>query len=196
MPWARAPVRRQRVRLNHRGVADRRRRGLFQRTALATGHRFSFELALWSDHARDSRWDRLLALIHSPRFCLGGSIRQGLGQVKVIRCQVLSLDLGTRKGRETLGRVSPCLDDTAAFVPWSAQGLALPRPWAIRLHLVPEPGGLRLGGGYEPLSGQDNTTAQGAATMSLPMSERRILWDQDRGAVEENPALVAASHGP
>ncbi|RKZ90416.1 MAG: hypothetical protein DRR19_10155 [Candidatus Parabeggiatoa sp. nov. 1] len=79
------PIRRDHVKLNHRGVSDAQKPGKFDRVSLTTGQRFSVELSLWSDKPNDPRWGKLLHLLERPEFRLGGGTRRGLGKLKVVR---------------------------------------------------------------------------------------------------------------
>ncbi|MEZ4475693.1 MAG: RAMP superfamily CRISPR-associated protein, partial [bacterium] len=58
---ARGVVRRDHVRLNHRGVADGR--GKHDRASVMAGHRFSFELEVMSDDPADDTLAKVVALL-------------------------------------------------------------------------------------------------------------------------------------
>ncbi|HAT51356.1 MAG: hypothetical protein HQL07_08065 [Nitrospirae bacterium] len=76
------PVLRDHVRINHRGAAEGS--GKFDRGTLPPGCRFTLELLLWSENENDPCWERVLSLLYSPLFRLGGAVRRGLGAFKVV----------------------------------------------------------------------------------------------------------------
>ena len=85
------PITRDRVRLNHRGVAADA--GKFDRAVLPAGNRFAVELTLWSKIDDDPDWKKLLKLLHHPLFRLGGNTRAGLGAVQIVRQHSRHYDL-------------------------------------------------------------------------------------------------------
>lgn len=96
------PVVRDRVRLNHLGVADAAGRGKFDRSILPKGARFTFDLRWWStgsDHDRGA-WRKLLGLLHLDSFAVGGATRSGLGRLTPVtgRLRSACFDLSTRDG--------------------------------------------------------------------------------------------------
>lgn len=92
-----APLKRNHARHNHRGVvADR---GFFNRAAVPSGARFSFQVSMWgSSNAEACRNDRsaleqLVALIDCPDFRLGGAGARGYGRVLRRRTHYKCFDL-------------------------------------------------------------------------------------------------------
>jgi CRISPR/Cas system CMR subunit Cmr4 (Cas7 group RAMP superfamily) len=84
------PLKRDHVKIDHRGAGDNASFGKFDRSALPRGTRFSFELTMWEKDESDKDADRLgflsvLALVRHPLFRPGGATRRGYGKVKV-RC--------------------------------------------------------------------------------------------------------------
>ena len=88
-----APIRRDRVRLNHLGVVDRD--GKFERGAVPAGARFTFEMRSDDKAALDTLVDLVKA-----GMVLGGGSRAGHGQLRCIALGIAALDLSTPKGWE------------------------------------------------------------------------------------------------
>lgn len=103
-----APVKRDHVAINHRGVA--RRGAKFDRTSAPTGSRFSFEIGLWGNRSDIEDCKKILELlvwlIRRPEFRLGGAARRGLGRVEIVKkngchgAQYACFDMTNEKGRE------------------------------------------------------------------------------------------------
>jgi len=87
------PVRREHVRINHRGVADKEERGKFESELLPKGCRFAFEIELVGTGEDAKNWETILSLLHHPLFRLGGGSRKGFGRFKVQQLITRSLDL-------------------------------------------------------------------------------------------------------
>ena len=84
------PLRRDRVRLDHRGAAAPS--GQFDRVALHMGYRFTVELVCWSEAETDDAWDGLTGLLTSD-LRLGGAVRSGFGALKIVRGHFRQFDL-------------------------------------------------------------------------------------------------------
>lgn len=186
-----APVRRDHVKLNHRGVADSRNQGKFDRTSLTAGHRFTVEVSLWSDKKCDPEWENTLALFHHPLFCLGGGTRRGQGQMKVVNdCSAIgcfALGNGDGKELERFNELSHLLSDTAAMIareilsPFShsSEATAADR---ICINLTPEPDGFRFGG-----VGEAWEHAQADQT---PLIDKKVVWSAAHEGSLKRRALV------
>ena len=87
------PVRREHVRINHRGVADKDLKGKFESELLPKGCRFAFEIELVGTAEDAENWEAILSLLHHPLFRLGGGSRKGFGRFKVEQLITRSLDL-------------------------------------------------------------------------------------------------------
>ena len=74
------PCHRERVAINHRGVANKGSK--FDVTVVPKGCRFSFELSFWSNQTDDPDWNVLIKLLHQP-LRVGASTRSGLGSFKL-----------------------------------------------------------------------------------------------------------------
>lgn len=185
-----APPQREHVALDHRGVA--RERGKFDRTGVGVGHRFSFDLGLDAPagDAAHADWQRLLGLLGSPGFRLGGATRRGYGALKVVRLAAACFDLRTADGRERYAALPARLDLPAPML----QAIELPPvpapdTWqCIRIELVPEDF-WRSGQGGHSFSRAARTPD------ALPWSERRVQWRKGRGALAREPEVVLPASG-
>ncbi len=188
---AAAPLRRDHVKLNHRGVSDAEKQGKFDRVSLTAGHRFSVELSLWSDSDNDSAWNQLLALLHHPLFRLGSNTRRGLGRLDVVRCATgcFRLGKGDVDGKELarFSQLSQSLADTSLLTPHTPT-LSAAAAESIELYLTPLAEGFRFGG-----IGQAWDEKHSDADMT-PLIEKQVIWDSGRPAhIEPKMLLFSAS---
>lgn len=105
--------RRQRVRLNHRGVAADT--GKFDRAVLPAGHRFAVEICVESEQAEDPHWKELLGLLASGQIRLGGSTRAGMGRMQLIECYQRCFDLHDAEDAKAFREMGPSPDDTTGL---------------------------------------------------------------------------------
>ncbi len=82
---------RDHVRITHRGTAAKH--GKYEEELVHKGARFVFELELEGTEADEPIWNRIIAVLNSPQFRLGGGTRKGFGQFKVLACHTKSFDL-------------------------------------------------------------------------------------------------------
>jgi CRISPR/Cas system CMR subunit Cmr4 (Cas7 group RAMP superfamily) len=184
---------RQRVRIGHRGAADDG--GLFDRSVLPAGHRFTVEWVLWS-HDDDPEEARLLdALLADGWLRVGGLTRAGLGMLRCVRGRTRRFDLRREDDLAAWSALPHDLGepaDAVLTVPWpavDASAAPLQALRRLRLALHPE-SGFRFGGGVQSLqrNGESRPNADWA------MSERRVVWQGGRGRLADAPqALVPAT---
>jgi CRISPR/Cas system CSM-associated protein Csm3 (group 7 of RAMP superfamily) len=172
------PIVRDHVRLSHRGTAIDQ--GKFDRTSLRTGHRFSFEISLWSDKIQDERWENLLALLNRPDFRLGGATRRGLGALKIIRSSTHQFNLKKPEDfAEYNEKYSLELGNTTSFTQkFLPKNHQFPQ---AKISLTPRDG-YRFGQGNEPI-GIDEADL-------LPISEKIIEWTNNQGKLSTKHRLV------
>lgn len=183
---------RQRVRIGHRGTAADG--GLFDRSVLPAGHRFTVEWMLWS-RTDDPPEARLLdALLGGGWLRLGGLTRSGLGAMRCVRGRTRRFDLRRADDLEAWSALPADLAEAADAVlatPWSASdGLAAGALRRLRLSLRPE-SGLRFGGGVQSL--QRDSGSQPNADWA--MSERRVVWQGERGRLQDAPQPFVPATG-
>ncbi len=171
---AREGHRRDRVRLSHKGTTDGR--GKFEDWMVAAGHRFTFDLCLRGDESDRKNWYRLLGLLEDPNVRLGGGTRHGHGGFVVERILGETLDLRVKKDFARYAEMPSRLDEPFPSPPLVVAPITA-RP-CVRVTLR----GLRaespwLSGGGVP---------EGAESIA-PVRERRVVWEGDRGTVEETP---------
>lgn len=176
---------RDHVALDRRGSA--RAHSKFDRTFVPVGHRFTFDLAFESGcgDAADADWRRLLALLGSPAFRLGGATRNAYGAFRVHHVRAGEFDLRTQAGRAAYAATPARLDQPAnALLPVDLPALAAGSGWqAIVLALQPEDF-WRAGNGGHAFSRRDKLAD------ALPYSERRVEWNGGRGSLAAEPHIV------
>lgn len=179
------PVRRDHVKLNHRGVSDAEKQGKFERTSLTTGHRFSVELSLWSNEENDQRWKNLLDLLQRPNFRLGGGTRRGLGKLKIVRCSQGQFNLTNEEQFNQFRALTQSLADTTQLTE-----LSTIEPQAqITVQLTPLDGyGYRFGGGVEPLIKDSKANL-------LAVTEHCVEWQNGTGRLAPTKKLVIPASG-
>jgi CRISPR/Cas system CSM-associated protein Csm3 (group 7 of RAMP superfamily) len=76
---------REHVRINHKGASDNENHGKFTDQVVYRGTRFVFKIELLADaEAGLETWNKLLEIISSPEFRIGGGTRKGFGKLKII----------------------------------------------------------------------------------------------------------------
>ena len=178
---ANAPQIRDRVRIGHRGVAADTAK--FDRSVLPAGYRFVVELSLWGNGDDQQAWHELLALCNSPGFRLGGATRAGLGAIGLVAVDAAEFDLRDPQDAEAFRHLwrHQAPERHLQRIP-ADPGLAT-RQFVVRI----TPNGYwRIGRGSHSLQQDPN---QKQADM-LPRSERRVCWQDGRGQLEPQPALL------
>lgn len=84
---------RQHVRINDRGVADTKDKGLFDNEIVYKGTRFIFELELKGTSEDEKYWDAILANFSSPLFRIGQGTRNGYGKLNIYSLEQRVYDL-------------------------------------------------------------------------------------------------------
>ncbi|MGP9820775.1 RAMP superfamily CRISPR-associated protein [Salinarimonas sp. NSM] len=179
-----APMRRDHVRLDHRGVAADRAK--FDRAALPRGHRFTVDVSILLDGPDDDADTIVRAALRDPWLAIGGGARRGYGRLWCVRISEIRLDLARA-------------DDRATFAAWPGR-LDAPLPEGVITTDAgePEEGGVaialkpfdfwRIGGGKEPA----RATSEDKPPHLFPLTERAVVWDQAgrSGRIEETPRFV------
>lgn len=179
-----APVLRNRVRIDHRGCAGEH--GLFTRTALNAGFRFSVALAYRHDGRGADDWDVLLKVLGRPDFRLGGGTHAGLGAFAVVRLHHGVFDLRQPGDFQKYGALSPFVGDVSGLKA-APVSLDLGRARQVQVTLTPDDF-FQFGRGSEPLSDGD-----GRDPDLLPVSETRVHWQGGRGVLGDREILLPAS---
>ena len=183
---------RRRVRIDHRGTAVTG--GHFDRAVLAAGHRFSVELALWSETADAAARDGavLLAALRSPRLRIGGLTHSGLGRLKVQRLHGRLFNLGN-KDRADLAEfiaLPPGVGELGGLpvIPNGAAGGPAANLAHVKFELLAE-GPMRVGGGSAP------GAAGGGRVDDAPFREKRLEYPACGGLPQwtDNTVLPATA---
>ncbi len=172
---AREGRRRDRVRLSHRGAADER--GKFEDWMVAAGHRFTFDLGLRGDETDWEDWRRLLGLLHDPGVRLGGGTRHGRGAFTVSRLLAGVLDLRRPQDFKAFSEISARLDGSCPLPSLDVEPVMARPSLSVTLR------GLRADSPWLPGGG----APEGDESMA-PVRERRVVWRDGGGTVEETPA--------
>lgn len=181
------PRLRQRVRIGHRGAADRT--GLFNRSVLPAGHRFSVEFALWSAEPAPREHEWLVALLGAGMLRLGGLTRSGLGLMKPVRLHHREWRLASAAELADFSALPRSLGSTAGLQPLALRETEGPQRRAV-LELAPE-AGFRFGDGEVSLL-KDRRPDDKPAD-DLPKTEARVQWSEGRGRLGEPQPLVPAA---
>lgn len=86
---------RDHVRIEHTGVASLH--GKFEERLVHRGVRFVFEIELEGNKEDAEIWTAVLAVLNDPAFRLGGGVRKGFGQLKVLFCHERLFDLSNEQ---------------------------------------------------------------------------------------------------
>ena len=185
------PVKRDHVKINTRGVADTKNMGKYDRVSLTAGHRFSLELSLWSNTEDDKQWQKLLALLHSPYFRLGGRTRSGLGKLEIVRCHSRYFKLKKKEEKqddyEDFCELGQDLSDTSKLNLYQFnEAKEVKASKNIALTLESEPEGFRIGAGSSPIDEDSDADL-------ITLVEKRINWTNNKGSVGKPEVLIPAS---
>lgn len=88
--YQRLPLR-QHVRISHLGTNENA--GKFDEQVVYKGCRFCFELILEGNESDEGNWDKIINIISSPLFRIGGGSRKGFGEIKVVSVKTSKYDL-------------------------------------------------------------------------------------------------------
>lgn len=192
---ARAPITRNHVRIEERGVAADR--GLYDRDMIPAGHRFTFEVSCHcaSREASEATLERVLGLLASPHACFGARSRIGLGQFELRRVRLRSFDLKDRNDFDAFAALPVALwqpddvlvdVDLARFSPPEVQGRC-----TLELELEARQG-WQIGGGL-PTEADCRQSAEGPRVANLvPFREARVHWRDGQGSYDPTGVEPAA----
>jgi CRISPR/Cas system CMR subunit Cmr4 (Cas7 group RAMP superfamily) len=181
-----APASRDHVKLTAFGAAADTAK--FNRAILPAGFRFSFELALWSDKVDANGFRRLLAILHDPRFRLGGATRRGLGAVEAKRIVGASFDLRRSADRERFAGLGHGLGNVAGLDPVEVGTPQSPDCIGVAIELEPVDF-WRIGQGKAP----SIKTASSKDPDLVPVRESVIVWDGGSAKLGERRLVVPGS---
>lgn len=178
------PVR-QHVRINHRGVHEEK--GKFDEEVVFKGTRFCFEIEMMGVLEDTSNWEKLLGIISSPLFRIGGGTRKGFGKMKIINSRSFTAVIDLEQNLDKYLGKSSSFNKSASW--WEEWGSALdisvvssPRNLSVyELKLTPEDFFL-FGSGF----GSDE------ADMT-PVDEMVITWKDGNPEFIQEKWLIPAS---
>lgn len=178
------PIVRQRVRLNEYGATDKS--GKFDVTLMPSGTRYSTWIQYWSDGSEASKlmWEMFVEQLQSEPLRLGHATRSGYGEFAVIGLHQGHWDLGTEAGRNGFlnrPRQRGDVRGLSDILPKQPHSKAV----TATLNLAAE-GAWRVGGGERYLG---EASADRTPDL-LPMHERRIEWQNNKGQLGEHQYLL------
>ncbi|MDL2213250.1 RAMP superfamily CRISPR-associated protein [Bacteroides sp. OttesenSCG-928-E20] len=171
---------RQRVRIGAKGSTEKG--GKFDRQVVYKGTRFLFEIEMVAKDRCENTFNEILNELYDKTFRIGGNTRTGLGEVKVVACSTLELNLTNaddlKKYITHTSKLSVNKDGFRTFVPKaSAKG-----EWVnYELNLEAESFFLFS-------SGFGNERADNTA-----VTETVIEWRQGKPEFKQNNILIPAS---
>lgn len=184
---AATPFNRDRVRVSHRGVAADKAK--FDRAVLPAGYRFSAEISLVSEQARDPRWDRLIGLFAHPLFRVGGATRAGLGRLVPKKAFAGRFDLATPEGRAAFSALPPGLGESQGLKQVNIESNANDGRYVSAVLRLKPRAFWRIGQGESGRLDDDN----GKTADLLPKLEPRVVWKDGKWDVAADELLVPAS---
>lgn len=171
---ARKGLRRDRVRLSHRGMSDGR--GKFEERMVAAGHRFTFDMTLRGDETVKPGWRLILGLLQDPDLRLGGGTRRGRGGFEVLRLSGRTFDLRDPEDYAAYAAVPAALDAPSTLPGLEAKAEDARPSVTITLRDLHADGPWLFGGG--PPEGNEGMA---------PVVEPQVRWEKDHGHVDEAP---------
>ncbi|MEM6801313.1 MAG: RAMP superfamily CRISPR-associated protein [Bacteroidota bacterium] len=170
---------RDHVRINEKGVATKHAKFLEQ--LVFRGTRFVFEMELRSFQDEKDIFDSLVMELSSPTFRLGSGTRNGLGALKIVKLEKVSLDLTKEAQLEAyLQRSSSLSQDFFTGIEASTLKKLRPEGWEVySLEIRAKDFFIFGSGNQEYLESEESWLDQ------LPKKESCIHWDEEG----KNPTL-------
>ncbi|MBQ3682357.1 MAG: hypothetical protein II922_04675 [Succinimonas sp.] len=187
--------RRERTRINHRGVADAGGHGKFDTMCLMKGVRFSFDIKAYVDDAEDADFSRealneIISLIGQASFAVGGGKTNGLGRVRVqgFRQEVIDLSEG---GAECLRKITafrrqkdPFEIESANLKGISFDEKAVSGSFHKLLDLMLNGDGVFTAGTGRDYLNPELKKQGGSTVVAHPGTEQAVVWDGCQGKID------------
>lgn len=187
--FARETMTREHVRINARGAADSKGRGLFDESVVASGHRFTLEISV--RNRAPEVLGRLVAILADGATRLGGKTRRGFGTFRVVMAARGRFDLSRLAGVSALAALPAdiaCAVPEGALEPFEPQGLSEGSRQRVAIDLQPLGGWIFGGGAPLDIFQRDLEVSGGRkerkAPDLLPFTEARVRWQGSRGAID------------
>jgi len=179
--FAQLPIR-QHVRIGHRGTADNH--GKFDQQVVFKGTRFVFEIEAVSDGSNEEMFSRVLDVLTSETFRIGGGSRKGFGEVRIIEVKKSFLDLSDTEMLHRYAAKSSALSDTSFWGELPKDGNVEKNSGEfIRYELTLKPDDFFLfGSGFA----SDNADIS-------PVKEDVIIWKDGIPSIQHSCVLIPAS---
>ena len=189
--------RRERTRINHRGVADAGGHGKFDTMCLMKGVRFSFDIKAYVDDAEDADFSRealneIISLIGQASFAVGGGKTNGLGRVRVqgFRQEVIDLSEG---GAECLSKITafrrkkdPCEIESCDLpgISFDEKSQVVSGNFHKLLDLMLNGDGVFTAGTGRDYLNPALKKPGSSNTVAHPGTEQAVTWDGCRGKID------------
>lgn len=178
------PVR-QHVRINHRGVHEDK--GKFDEEVVFKGTRFCFEIEMMGTPEDTENWEKLLGMLSSPLFRLGGGTRKGFGKMKIVNSRSYKAVIDLKQNPDRYLAKSSSFNKSAPW--WEKWGSAfavsaLSSPYNLTVYemkLTPEDFFL-FGSGF------GNEEAD-----MTPVDEMVVTWVKDKPEFSNEKWLIPAT---
>ncbi len=175
---------RQHVKMSDKGVA--KNGGKFDAQVVFAGTRFCFEVEMVSEGNDWEAFKSVLLHLYDKSFRIGGSTRNGFGEIEVVDMKVMNLDLKKEEDLTTYINKTSALDTDF----WNNRGEKLAKPeektekenW-ITYTLTLKPDTFFLFG-----SGFGDEEAD-----MTPVKAKKVIWRNGKGELEENFVLIPAT---
>lgn len=155
----------------------------FDEQVVYIGTRFCFEIEKVSTQKKDEDFETVIEKLYASDLRLGGGTRTGFGEIKVIYCKHIALNLADPKGLSKYISKSSSLNDTFWNEVKEAGDPKIDNSKSDIYELTLQPDDFFLfGSGF----GNDN------ADMT-PVKESVIVWENDKPKFEDDYVLIPAT---
>ena len=165
---------REHTAITHKGVAKEHSK--FDEEVVFAGSRFKFELEFLGDKKEDeSTWQKILELLKSPLFRLGGGSSKGFGEMKVESCLESSYIIGKDYQDKPSNLNKPLKNDL------DKRRESQEKVCLYKINIKPD-SFFSFGAGF----GDDEVD-------DIAVTEEIVKWKDDKGAFSEKQILLPAS---
>jgi len=166
---------REHTAITHKGVAKEHSK--FDEEVVFAGSRFKFELEFLGDKEEDeATWQKILELLNSPLFRLGGGSTKGFGEMQVISCLESSYIIGNDYQDKPSDLNQPLKKDSIDKKRESKEKVCL-----YKINIKPD-SFFSFGAGF----GDDEVD-------DIAVTEEIIKWKDEKGEFSEKQILLPAS---
>lgn len=107
---------RQHVRINDKGTADKANNGLFDNEVVYKGTRFVFEIELVGTKEDENNWKKIIDELNNTFFRIGGNTRNGLGKLEIYSIYNQVFDLESEEDLNNYRDFDPSFNADLVFI--------------------------------------------------------------------------------